>query len=164
MAKVFDKLFGKKQTVEQNQKTTDGALPRPRYDFVEQYTIVDPKNVMNGGYELFSLCKNIPVVCEESPKTCCGFSSCIEMPTNIVLGFLETLKNMPTEKIADPKMRTLSIVHLSPEHRIVIGPSFDDSKKAILWSADSKKKGDWVFDITPDKNRAIVEQLKIHTR
>ena len=165
MSNVFKNLFNKKSSVEQNRdKQTNVALPRPWYNFVEQYTVVDPKKVLTGGYEYWQLCKNTPVVCEESQKTCGGFSSGIELPTKIVYGFLQTLKNKPAEEIANPKMRTLSIIHLSPEHRVVVGPCFDGTQKAILWAVDSKKKGDWVFDVTPEKNRAIVAQLKIHTR
>ena len=158
------KLFSGKQKMAANNEVVYEKLARPNYDFVEQYTIVDPKKVLNGGYELFAGCEKIPVVCEESKKTCCGFSACIEIPTNIVLGFLKALNNMPAEKIVDPKMRTLSIIHLSPEHRIVIGPSLDKPKAPILWAVDSKDKGDWVLNITPEKNRAIVNQLKIYTR
>ena len=166
MAKLFDKLFNKKQKVaEKADIPAPVVLPRPKYDFVEQYTIVDPKRVLNGGYELFSGCSTIPVVCEESEVSPCGFRRCIQLPTRIVYGFLETLKDMPAEKITDPKMRTISIVHLAKGCRIVIGPNFESPKNPIFWIVDkSDKKPDWFLYVTPEKNRAIVEQLKIHTR
>ena len=61
-------------------------------------------------------------------------------------------------------MRTISIVHLSKDQRVVIGPDFDSPKTPVFWLVDSDEKGDWVMHVTPEKNRAIVEQLKIHTR
>ena len=166
MAKVFDKLFHKKQkAAPQAEKPTYVALPRPKYDFVEQYTIVDPKRVLNGGYNLWSLCEKVPVVCEESKVSPCGFHSCIELPTNIVMGFLQTLEAAKPETIAEPKMRTISIVKISDNHRIVIGPNFESPKTPVFWVVveDAPKK-DWILHMTPEKNRAIVDALKIHTR
>ena len=166
MAKLFDKLFSKKQPVaQQTEKPAPVVLPQPKYDFVEQYTIVDPKRVLNGGYELFYGCATIPVVCEESEVSPCWFRRCVQLPTRIVYGFLETLKHMPAEKITDPKMRTRSIVHLAKGCRVVIGPNFESPKNPIFWIVDKNDKTpDWFLYVTPEKNRAIVEQLKIHTR
>ena len=163
MAKLFDKVFGKKQEVAQKtQKPAFAPVERPKYDFVEQYTIVDPKRVLTD-YKLFSGCKNIPVVCEESTKTPCGFASAIELPTKIIVGFLEALEKAPAEKIADPKMRTISIIHLDKDQRVVVGPCLGAPKTPILWPVDSKENN-WVLHVTPEKNRAIVDALKIHTR
>jgi len=164
MAKLFDRLFHKKQAVASNaNKSAYAKLPRPKYDFVEQYTIVDPKRVL-GNYEFWQMCETIPVICEESPETSGGFRSGIQLPTNIVLGFLRLLNGMPAEKIADPKMRTISIIHLSKDQRVVIGPSPDPFKQLSFLTPDSVEQGEWVLHVTPATNRAIVEQLKIHTR
>ena len=47
MAKLFEKLFGKKQEVAQKtQKPAFAPVERPKYNFVEQYTVVDPKRVL----------------------------------------------------------------------------------------------------------------------
>ena len=166
MAKVFDKLFHKKQkAAPQAEKPTYVALPRPKYDFVEQYTIVDPKRVLNGGYELFAGCSTIPVVCEESGVSQCGFRQGIPLPTNIIFGLLMELKKRPVEQIADSKMRTISFVNLAKDCRIVIGPNFESPKQPVFWIVNSSgPKRDWVLHVTPEKNRAIVEQLKIYTR
>ena len=159
MAKLFNKKVAPTAS-----KTDYAPLPRPKYSFVEQYTIVDPKKVMNGGYRMWQLCKTVPVVCEESSVSSCGFLSGIEMPTDIVLGFLNALEKAPAETIVDPKMRTLSIIHLSKDQRVVVGPDLKNSKTPIFWAPDSKGKGDWVMYVTPEKNRAIVDALKLHTR
>ena len=169
MSNVFDKLFGKKDAVapvaQKSEKPAFAPVAKPKYDFVEQYTIVDPKKVLNGGYDLWQLCDTVPVVCEESTKSICGFSQGIMLPTRIVMGFLMELKNKPAEEIADPKMRTLSIVHISKNHRVVIGPNFESPKNPVFWlvASDAAKK-DWIMYVTPEKNRAIVDALKIHTR
>ena len=164
MANLFEKLFNRKSSVVQNDnKKTNVVLPRPKYDFVEQYTVIDPKRVLNGGYELFYGCNMIPVACEESKTSACGFNRAIMLPRNIIAGFLDALKQAPAETIDNPKMRTISIVHLSDNQRVVIGPRIDKPGTVIVWTVDSKKH-DWLFDITPEKNRAIVEAMKIHTR
>ncbi len=169
MAKFFEKLFKKKQqnvsTEPKGDETTRPVLPRPKYDFVEQYTIIDPKKVLNGGYRMWELCEKVPVVCEESEVSPCGFRSCIELPTNIVMGFLCTLEAAESKTIEDPKMRTLSIVHMSDNHRIVIGPNFESPKTPVFWLvAEDAPKKDWILHVTPEKNRALVDALKIHTR
>ena len=154
-----------KNRVDAPKSQAFAALPRPKYDFVEQYTVIDPKKVMNGGYNLWALCEKVPVVCEESPVTSCGFRECVMLPTNIVMGFLQTLEAAKSETIAEPKMRTISIVHLSKNYRVVIGPNFESPKNPIFWLvANDAPKKDWILHVTPEKNRAIVEQLKIHTR
>lgn len=169
MIKLFDRLFHKKQlVVPKVDKSVYGALPHPKYDFVEQYTVVDPKYVLNGGYGLWSLCKTVPVVCEEGDKSTCDFYQSIRMPSKVVLGFLNDLKKAPAEKIADPKMRTLSIVHLDDKHRIYILPNLLVPRYPTLFiendnDDDESIKG-WSLYMTPEKNRAVVEQLKIHTR
>lgn len=167
MAKLFDKLFGKKQpSASQNGKKPEFApVPRPKYDFVEQYTIVDPKKIL-GGYEYWQLCEKVPVVCEESSKSICGFHRGIMLPTNIILGLLTELKEKPEQEIADPKKRTVSIVKLDAEHRIYILPNLESPKNPIFVVANDKDESarGWSLYMTPEKNRAIVDALKIHTR
>jgi hypothetical protein len=132
---------------------------------VERYTIINPKRVL-ANYNLFSDCKTIPVAIEtDDAKN--GFVECVKLPTNIVLRFLRALGDMPAEKIIDSKMRTMSIVYLSNTQRVVVFPNFDSPKEPHIWPVDSPSGShahDWLFDITPEKNRAIVEQMKIHTR
>ena len=167
MAKLFDKLFGKKEVI--TSKKADrpmfSPIPRPKYDFVEQYTVIDPKKVFNGGYSLWQLCENVPVACEESEVSPTGFIRCKMLPTNIVMGFLMELQRRPSEQIADPKMRTISIVHISKNHSFVIGPNFESPKAPVFWLvADDAAKKEWILHVTPEKNRALIDALKIHTR
>ena len=170
MAKLFDRLFKKKQAVTpaapKAGKSAYAPLPRPTYDFVEQYTIVDPKRVLNSGYELFSWCPTVPVVCEESRVSPTGFRAGIQLPTNIVMGFLQALEKAPARKIANPKMRTLSIIHLNEKCCICIFPDLKSPKQPILWvkNDDNQEGIGWSLYVTPEKNRAIVEQLKKYTR
>jgi len=127
---------------------------------VEQYTVVDPKRVMTD-YSLFEYCANVPVACEDGAKSG-GLINCHMLPTTAVMGFLKALQRMPTEKIADPKMRTIAIVHLAQNRRVVIGPSLRTPKTPVICPVDDDK--DWFLYVTPEKNRAMVEQLKLHTR
>ena len=167
MGNLFDKIFNKKAKVQAEQKQQPVAksqfepVQRPRYSFVEQYTIIDPKRVMNGGYDLWSWCRSIPVACEDGMKST-GFVNCKQIPTQIVWNFLKTLEKTPSEQIVDPKMRTLTIVNLSSDHRVVILPNFESPKNPYLWPVDDDK--DWILYVSPDKNRAIVDAIKIHTR
>ena len=165
MANLFNKMFGKKRPVQQpNKKTEYAPVPRPKYSFVEQYTIVDPKHVLMD-YSLFELCETIPVLCESPAPSGEVFPEGFRMRTDVVMGFLKTLEKMPAEKIADPKMRTLTIVHLSDAHRVVISPNFAEPKSVNFWLIDADKNSkDWVLHVTPEKNRAIIDAVKIHTR
>ena len=162
MIKLRNGLFRKKR----DKKEATYTLPaKPKYDFVEQYTILDPKRVMNGGYNLFSECETIPVLCEEADVSPFGFRVCKRLPTNIVIGFLEDLNKASDEQIADPKMRTISMIHLSPDCRFIIGPNIASPKHPAYYILDENdQRYDWVLHVTPEKNRAIVEQMKIHTR
>ena len=167
MAKLFDKMFGNKDAGKSQgiNKPVFSPIPRPKYDFVEQYTVIDPKKVFNGGYSLWELCENVPVACEESEVSPTGFISCKMLPTKIMMGFLEELYQKPANEIIDPKKRTISIVHISKNHSIVIGPNFESPKAPVFWLvADDAPKKDWILHVTPEKNRALVDALKIHTR
>ena len=167
MAKLFDKVFGKKEVVTSSKvdKPVFSPIPRPKYDFVEQYTVIDPKKVLNGGYELWQFCDNVPVACEEGGVSPTGFIQCKMLPTKIMMGFLCELYKKPAKEIIDPKKRTISIVHISKDHRIVIGPNFESPKAPVFWLvAEDAAKKDWILHVSPEKNRAIVDALKIHTR
>lgn len=164
MSKVFKKLFKKRAVADGSNNRMGAVVPRPKYDFVEQYTIIDPKRVLID-YGVFSLCGKIPVACEESAVSSCGFRQCIELPTNLVFSFLMELKDAPAETIINPKMRTISMVHLTPDCMIFIKPNLQNPKMPTFYRINSKgPRQDWVLYVTPEKNRAIVEQLKIHTR
>lgn len=171
MANLFDKLFNKKvdnaPVAQKPEKPKFAPVPRPKYGFVEQYTIVDPKMVLNGGYEHWQLCENVPVVCEESPKSLCGFSGGVMLPTNVVMGLLMELTKKPAQDIENPKKRTVSIVRLDAKHRIYILPNLESPKHPVFVvenDDDEEKASGWSLYMTPEKNRAIVDVLKIHTR
>ncbi len=167
MKNIFGTIFKKEavKPVQSAEKPVSKILAKPKYDFVEQYTVIDPKKLLSGGYELWQMCENVPVACEEEGVPTTGFIRCKMLPTKIVMGFLCELQKKTSEEIEDPKMRTLSIVHISQNHRIVIEPNFESPKSPVFWLvADDAPKKDWILHVTPEKNRAIVDALKIHTR
>ncbi len=164
MKNFLDVLVNKVFNAKPKQKTFE-PVAKPKYDFVEQYTIVDPKKVFYGGYDSWVGCENIPVVCEEHYKTPNGVGYYAELPAKIVMGFLMELQRKSAAEIENPKMRTLSIIHISKHHRVIIGPNFYSPKFPVFWViTDDADRKDWVFYVTPEINRAIVDALKIHTR
>jgi len=163
MAKWFNNVHNRKHHTE--YESVDEQLPtKSKYNFVETYTVVDPKHLLLN-YALFSSCDMIPVACEGF-QTAGSFTSALRLPRDVVWEFLNDLKSLPAKITNAPEMRTISIVHLSDNQRIVVLPDFKEKKGAIVWAIDNEKNGglSWVFDITPEKNRAIIEQVKIHTR
>ena len=150
------KLF-KKNNKQQSSGETVHNLPRPKYNFVEQYTLVNPRNVLLN-YNVFSLCENMPVRYES--KYGDGWTECVSLPTQVFLGYLNALKHAPDIIVNDKKMRTISVVNLKNNRQLFILPNLKSPKKPIY----AYEQGTLAFDVTPEINRAIVEQIKMFTR
>ena len=168
-------MFGKiKNVFRKDIKKVDEAqtknehtptIPKSRYSFVEQYVIADPNKLMYGGYEFWGLCKFIPVAYETTEST--GYLPAIQLPTDWAQPFLNILKNSDPEIRQDPRQRLISIINLGGKHKLYIVPNLKTKKSSVIvgeHNDDEKRKGDWVLYVTPEINRAIVEQAKIRSR
>ena len=139
------------------------AIPKSQYSFVEQYVIVDPKKVENGRYEFWGFCKFTPVVYENEG----AWIDSVKLPTDWAQPFLRLLKNSAPEIRNDPTQRLISVIHLGKNHKLYIVPSLKEKKGSVIVgenNADEHRKNDWIYYVTPEINRAIVEQAKIRSR
>ena len=162
MANFLKNLFGKKQTkpaTKTNETVCAEVIPQSKYDFVKQYTIVHPRLVLIN-YNLFGGCSYIPVAHEVRSKT--GFNHSVELPNHSVIWtFLEDLSATNPMDIS-PKARTISV--LKKDNQIIyIIPNIKEPKTPVIFMPNAMEKG-WSLGLTPEINRAIVEQMKIHTR
>ena len=147
----------KKKNKQKSSGTTLHGLPSPKYDFVKQYTLVNPRKMLLD-YNLFSWCENIPVKYESENSS--GWSHCVSLPTQVFLGYLNALERAPDRIANDPKSRTISVVSLKNDRFLFILPNLKSPKKPIY----AYEQGTLAFDVTPEINRAIVEQVKMFTR
>ena len=151
--KTDDKSVKAATTAESAQRPTVAQL---KFDFVEQYTLVHPKNVSTD-YNYWGLCQTLPVWYEKA-GTQSDFHNGVQLPTQVFLGYLNALKNAPLD--IDPKMRTISIVNLQNNAKLFILPNLKSPKRPISVC----EQWDLALNTTPEINRAIVEQLKMFTR
>ena len=138
-------------------------IPKSQYSFVEQYIIADPRNIM-GDYELWSWCKFTPVAYEGKEST--GFLASVELPSRWAQPFLKALKQSAPEIRKDPTLRLISVIRLADGHKLYIVPNLKEKRGSVLLGeySDTKRKNDWMYYVTPEVNRAIVEQAKIRSR
>ena len=136
--------------------TEKQAIPQPKYDFVEQYTLVPPKNLMFG-YDYWELCENVPVWCEDSSST---FNKGVKIPTAVFFPWWKTVLQAPLETVNNKKSRTISIVKLKNGGKLYILPNLKNQKNPIY----AYKESELGMQTTPEINRAIVEQIKMFTR
>ena len=132
------------------------VIPQPKYDFVEQYTCVPPQNLMFG-YDYWSLCKNVPVWCENSSS---AFNKGVNIPTAVFFPWWKTVLQAPLETVNNKKSRTISIVKLKNGGKLYILPNLKNQENPIY----AYKEGELGMQTTPEINRAIVEQIKMFTR
>ena len=159
------KNFFKKETPETTATIAYG-IPKSQYSFVEQYIIVDPQKVQNGGYG-FRIIRKFTLVAYEGKKIDGKFLPTIQLPTDWALFFLKRFKRSAPEVRNDPTQRLISIIHLDDKHKLYVVPNLKTKKGSAFVggnTADKERKNDWVFYVTPEINRAIVEQVKIRTR
>ena len=139
-------------------------IPKSQYSIVEQYIIADPNNLMHGGYELWSFCEFTPVAYEEKESS--GWLLAVQLPSRWVQPFLKQLKQSAPEIRKDPTQRLISVIHLNDDHKLYIVPNLKEKRGSVLLGEhiDAKRKNDWMYYVTPEINRAIVEQAKIRSR
>lgn len=159
--------FLKKIQQKWNRKLDDlreSITPKPvKPDFVESYTLANPKNVL-AVYDYWELCKKMPVAYEDENNKSSWLNG-VMLETSIILPLLRKLKSAPKEISDIPEMRTISIVHLSPKHEVYILPNPTEPKSVVIdINTASTNKYDWVFYMNPEKRYAIVNEIKKHTR
>lgn len=155
--KVDETLTKKEQTP---------IIPKSQYSFVEQYVIADPNKVANGGYEFWGLCRFTPVLYDNQETHEC-FGEVVHLPTDWAQPFLKILKNSDPEIRQDPRQRLISVINLGGKHKLYVVPKLETKKSSVIvgeHNDDEERKNDWIFYITPEINRAIVEQAKIRSR
>ena len=168
MAKIFETIanaFKPKKPVAHAE--TAPVQADEKFDFVEQYTLIDPKLLFNGGYDLWSLCKTVPVAYEnESREKGTGFAQCVELPTHKpIMEFLYQLEHAAPAIVKQPKNRTISIIHFGKGKRMFIVPDLNHPKNPFfIVDFETGNEREWFLHVTPQINRAIVKQLKIVTR
>ena len=157
MKDILKKIFSKKEKTE--KPAAEKSLPKPMFDFVQQYTLVNPNQVMVD-YSDWSSCKEIPVAYEKEGKSS-GFAECVQLPTKIIGGFLYELQNAPGKIIDNPVMRTVSVINLKNGKKMYILPNLQSPKTPDIFI---EKPKELAFHVNPEINRAIVNQLKLYTR
>ena len=157
MANFFSKLFKK------NSKKPV-VNTKPTCAFVDQYTIVVPSTVM-ANYSLWSTSKNTPVAYENIPVTyennkhnSCYYD-CVLLPTKAFMIFCVKYNKASAEIKNDIKMRTVSVVKLKNNDKLYIFPNPEKPKDPMFFVSKILP-----FNVTPEINRVIVEQMKIYTR
>ena len=162
LEKIKDIFTKETPKAEKTAETKTTVIPKSQYSFVEQYVIADPCNIM-GDYELWSWCKFTPVAYEGKEST--GFLASVELPTCWAQPFLKALKQSAPEIRKDPTQRLISVIHLGDNHKLYIVPNLKNKKGSVLLGENNNRqhKNDWMFYVTPEINRAIVEQAKIRS-
>ena len=157
MNKLLEKLK-KQQIVENKVEEKQPQQTEHKYDFVETYTLVNPKNAFMQ-YELFSLCQNIPVAIEGKGANT-GFCDTIQLPTEHFLEYLKELKSAPNEISQNPLMRKVFIINLKNNEKMFVFPNIKHPKNPYIAFEEKTLP----FNVTPQINHAIVDALKNFTR
>ncbi len=175
----FLKNLFKKKSKQQPIKKADTKPVLP--DFVERYTLVNPKNIL-GGPELWALSPEMPIPYENDKNTS-GRMECAKLHTSVMLPFMRDLKRTPNEFIEPGHMRTVSVVHLNNGLHIYVLPVLPMTQMAKISKNGHKPscyvaladdndtnckrledKPGWSFFMNPEIRKAIVEEIKLHTR
>ncbi len=163
---IFKKLFKKTPApITETQKEES-------FDFVERYTLIDPKKVFINP-EMWELCKKVPLACENENGDF-GFEPCAFLDTSVMLPFVGTLKASPVEDTEPKSARTVSVVRVNEDVSIYVLPVLPickaEEKYWLYWVNDKKPtrgnsfpKG-WSFHMTPQINRALAAQMKSYAR
>lgn len=141
-----------------------------KYNFVEQYTLADPKKQLID-HNLWALCEKIPVAYEQDSQDS-GWLKCVPLNTSVILPFLNALKLSPATDTDSKKMRTISIVHITNDVDIYILPVLPLCKNEkthwLYWvnnkcaTPENTFPKNWTFYMTPDIRRAIAAQMKVY--
>ena len=157
MKDIFKKFFSKKEKKAKTVETK--SLPKPMFNFVQQYTLVNPKQMLVDN-SLWSLCEQVPVAYEKEGASS-GFVECVELPTEVVSGFLYELQRAPGNIVDNPVMRTVSVIALKNGKKMYILPNLQSPKTPDIFL---EKPKELAFHVNPEINRAIANQLKLYTR
>ena len=162
MKKFVYRLFKTKVQPVSEQEQNKDSKTKP--DFIKQYTLFDPKKVMVT-YSAFSNCSTIPVAYESNVFKGI-FAQCFQMPNQEpFVNYLKQLSNAKPEVAASHKKRTISVIELDKDKNIFILPNLEHKKTlSIVVSFKDGNTESWPLFMTPEINRAIVEQLKFYTR
>lgn len=165
---MFDKIKNllkskqPEQTEKQEEKTS--LVQKSKYDFVEQYVITD-RLLHVSCYEMWSLGNTTPVAYDNNGQG--GWLATVELPNPWAQDFLKKLKTSSKEIRKDPKQRLISIINMKDNHKIYIVPSLADKNRSVIIPenvTDKQHYYDWLLYVTPEINRAIIEQVKIRSR
>ena len=131
--------------------------------FVEKYVLIQPKKLLID-YSMFVGHKTIPVAYEQSTNT--GWNKCVQLPNEKPIRiFLKHLRDTDPEMVNAEKMRTISIIKIDNNKDMYIFPDLKGKKQYEMFVHFKKRdKYSWAHYVTPEINRAIVEQIKLHTR
>lgn len=150
------------QKVTETKTTATPKISVPSYDFVEQYVLIDPKKLL-ANEEAFALCKKIPVAYET--KDSGGWHICAQLHTKVMLPFIRALRAAKPEDIAPADTRTVSVIELAQGKYIYVLPRITMPKTVEMYIVfDNDNENAWPFYMTPTIRKAVVEQVKIHTR
>lgn len=143
-----------------NKKT---PAPKPQSVIVEKYVLIQPRKLLID-YSLFDDRKTIPVAYEQSTNT--SWNKCVVLPNEKPIRiFLKHLRDAEPETVNSEKMRTISIVKIDNDKDLYIFPDLKGKKQYEMFVHFKKQdKYSWAHYVTPEINRAIVEQIKLHTR
>ena len=158
--------FRVKQPENANQAKQDSIIPKSKYSFVEQYVLADPNNLKFCSYEMWDFCEMTPVA-YQTTNTESGWLNTVDLPSFWAQQFLNVLKNSDSAVRNDPKQRLVSVINMKDGHKLYIAPHLGDTSASYLvneYENNEKRKYDWVLYVTPEINRAIVEQVKIRSR
>lgn len=126
-------------------------------DVVTKYFLVNPKCVLIN-YELFSLCKTVPVAIESEQAGLTGFCDTISLPTEDFLPQLRELHHAPNEVAANPANRVLYEIKLQNGEKMYIYPNLKHPKNP--WMSFQKTVA---FNVNPELNKIIVKVLQNFT-
>ena len=162
----FDNLKTRFQSGKGTTVVTETALVpsctetvvRTQPDVVKTHIVVNPKNAFIN-YDLFSLCKDVPVAIESSEAAHNGIYTAIPLPTKEFLPYLAELKHAPDDVAGQTTNRTIYEIQLNNGEKMYIFPNLKHPKNP--WMAFEPNVA---FNVTPELNRAIIGVLKKFTR
>ena len=151
----------------QKRENNQTVAKKPEYDFVDQYVLVDPRNVLID-YSAFIMCNKIPVACETVESKTSTFKNCVHLPNQPEFAnYLASLTAADKKLIKNPIYRTISVVNLAPEKHVYILPDIKNIKNpifSVVFFDEPEKEKDWFLYMTPVLNRASVAAAKTYTR
>lgn len=151
----------------QKNKNDKIVAMKPKYEFIDQYILADPKNVLIN-YSAFNMCGKIPVACETVESKTSTFKNCVHLPNQPEFtDYLTSLTTADKKLIKNPLYRTIYVVNLAQKKQMFILPDIKNIKNpifSVVFSDEPEKEKDWFLYMTPTLNRAVIEAVKTYTR